>query len=113
MVSELGDQDGVIFDFIDDPVLVADPSGPVSGKIVFQGFGFPEALIFISQDVFDKGVDPVQISFIRVLPIQIVFPGMFGKYQLHSASSLSFPLPFVNSSMDSISLFAFFGLCNK
>jgi hypothetical protein len=45
MVSELGDQDGILFDFINDPVLVADPPGPVSGKIVFQGFGFPEAFI--------------------------------------------------------------------
>ena len=45
MVSELGDQDGIIFGFINDPVLVADPSGPVSGKIVFQGFRFPEAFI--------------------------------------------------------------------
>ena len=35
MISELCNQDGIVFNFVDDPMLMVYTPGPISGEIVF------------------------------------------------------------------------------
>jgi len=113
MITELGNKDGIILNFIDDAVFIGDAAGPVSGEAVFEGFRFADALVGHALNVANQGVDPGGNFFVDLLPVEIVVPGMGGKDQLQSASSRSVPLPVASSVMDSKSRRAFSGLLRR
>ncbi len=45
MVFQLGDQDLIIHRFVDDPMFVSDPPGPIAGQGMLQRFRFAESLM--------------------------------------------------------------------
>ena len=89
MISELGDKQSVIRDFVNDSVFLVDPARPVPGEAVFEGFWFANTFERFSLGLFDQLVDSVKNLFVGFLPVQIVFPGVLGEDELHSRSSFS------------------------
>ena len=83
MIPKLRNQNGVVFNFIYDPVVVGDSPRPVSGEIMFKGFGFPDSLVPVPLNISDQFVDPLQILLVVFLPVQVILPGIFGKNQFH------------------------------
>ena len=98
---------------VHDSMFIANPAGPISSQCVFQRLRFANAFERLSRNVTDKKVYPFERFLVCFLPIQIVFPSIFGEDQLHSASALATPRPASSSAIDSMSLRAFFGLLNK
>ena len=74
MGSALGYFDGSSCDPENQPVLFVDSNTPKSGKIPFQRFRLPFALITVSGDVFQYFIDLFQRLSIFVLPVNIIFP---------------------------------------
>ena len=94
-------------------MFITNPAGPIARQGVLQRLWLANAFERIARNFTDKKVYPFEGFLVCLLPIQIVFPGIFSKDQLHSASALIFPRPASSSAMDSMSLRAFFGLLNK
>lgn len=46
MIAELGDYNGLVFNLIDHAMLIGDSPRPISGKAMFQGFGFAYPLVW-------------------------------------------------------------------
>ncbi len=61
--------------------------------LVFQGLRFADAGKGFPLCLANQLVDAVHHFPVLLLPVQIVFPGQLGEYQLHSASSRSMPVP--------------------
>lgn len=101
--------DGVPGDFVDHAMLVVDAAGPVSGKGMFQRFGFADAFKGIPLDLPDERVDAPEDVPVGFLPIKVVLPGVIGKDQLHSMSSLSVPDFSSSCVMDSTNRRVFLG----
>lgn len=113
MISQLGDEDGVIFYLVDEAMFRRDASRPVTREIMLQGFGLTDALILVFLNIPDQIIDAFEDFFVRFLPVEIILPGMLGKKQRHSRSSLAVPFPASNSSMDSSKRLTFLGLCSR
>ena len=80
---------------------------------MFQWLWFANALEGVTRNAPNEQIYSFKQFFIRLLPVEVVFPCIFSEDQLHSVSSLVLPLPASSSVIDSISLRAFFGLLNK
>jgi len=80
--------------FIDEPVFISDSPGPITGKRMSQWFGLSHSFKGSSFRFFDEGIDTTKNLFIRLLPEEIIIPGVIRKDELHSKSSFSVPLPF-------------------
>jgi hypothetical protein len=89
VVPELGNEQGVIRDLVNDAVFFVNSSGPVTSEAVFEGFRFAHSLEWFSFGLLDKLVDSVQDFFVGFLPVQIVFPSVLGEDEFHSRSSFS------------------------
>ena len=76
-------------------------------------WGISDAFVLIALNIFNQLVHLLEHSFIRLLPIKVVFPCPIREHFLHSTNSLSVPLPALSCSMDSINRLAFFGLRSK
>ena len=113
VISQLGNQNCIIRNFINESMLVIDSPGPVAGKSMFQRFRFANTLKRAALNFLNEGVDTAKNLFVRFLPINVIVPGMVGKNELHSISSFSFPLPFSSWTIDSISRLVFFGERNR
>jgi len=46
MISELGNYEGIIFNLINDAVLIRDSTGPISREAMFQRFRFSNPLVW-------------------------------------------------------------------
>jgi len=113
MIPELGDEQRILFDPIDETVLLVYSSGPVTGESMPERFGFSFSFIGRSGDILDESIDSLENTLVRPLPIEIVFPGLSGKNDFHSIRSLSIPLPSSNSLIDSSSRRALRGLLRR
>ena len=60
-------------------VRIVDSSGPEPGQISFQGLRFAQPPEGTSDGVSDENIDLFEGSLIRRLPIQVLFPGLFGE----------------------------------
>ena len=76
MVAAGGDSDFGVGDFVDESVLVGDASGPVSGEVVFEGFGFADSFIAVAGDVLQEQVDAFEDLAALLLPSEVVLPGV-------------------------------------
>ena len=113
MVAKLREQERLLFNLVNDSMFIVYSSRPVSGKSVLQGLGFSDSLEGRTLDIFDELIDSVEDFSVGALPIQIIFPSMLGKDQIHSISSRFLPPPDSSSAMDSRSRRAFLGLRSK
>lgn len=113
MISQLGNQNCIISDLINEPMLVIDSPGPIAGKRMFQRFGFANTLKRAAFSFFNESVNTAKNFLVSFLPIDVIVPGMIGKNELHSISSFSSPLPFSSWTIDSISRLVFLGDRNR
>lgn len=113
MVTALGNQQSIIGDSVNNPVLIINSSRPIAGKTVSERLRLSNALKRRSNNCFNKLVCPFEEIFICFLPIKIILPSLFGKYYFQPKSSRSVPLLLSRSKIDSSSLLAFLGLLNK
>ena len=77
MISELGNKKGIVFNIVDNAMLIRDSTRPISGEALFHGFWYPYPLIGYPFNVTDLGVYPLDNFFIGFLPVKIVVPGVF------------------------------------
>jgi hypothetical protein len=89
VISELGDKQSVIRNFVNYSVFFVDPARPVPGEAVFEGLWFANTFERFSLGLFDQLVDSVKNLFVGFLPVQIVFPGVLGEDEFHSRSFFS------------------------
>src|ERR1044072_936916 len=68
---------------IDQPVFARNAARPPALQRVFEGLGFAEPLEWIAFDVLDQRVDGGKDLFVRLLPMQIILPGILGPRDLH------------------------------
>ena len=87
MISKLGDQYGVILDFVHDTVFAVDSSGPISGQGVSQRFGFSDTFEFVSLNIAYQLVNPFQGLSVGLLPVEIIRPGVLREDECHSTRS--------------------------
>ena len=76
MVAAGGDSDFGVGDFVDESVLVGDASGPISGEVVFEGFGFADPFVAVAGDVLQEQVDAFEDLAALLLPSGVVLPGV-------------------------------------
>jgi hypothetical protein len=70
-------------------VFCVDSPRSITGEAVFERFWFDDPFKRFSLGFFDELVDAVKSLLVGFLPVQSVFPGVFGEEQFHSRSSLS------------------------
>jgi len=109
MITQLGYKDGIFSRPVNNAVLIVDAPGPVTGKAVFERFGFAGTRERIVHDFMDQLVYAFEHVLVGLLPVEIVLPGIPGKNQLHSASLRVLPPPRSSSAIDSRRRLAFFG----
>ena len=93
MITQLSDVNGVGSHLVDDSVFVVDPARPVSRKSVLEGLRFSNSFEWIALDLLDERIDAAEHFPVRLLPVQVILPGMVGEYELQSDSSRSVPAP--------------------
>jgi len=113
MIPQLSNKDSIFSRSVNNTVLVINAPGPVSGKTVFKRLGLAAACEGIAHYLVNKAVDAFEHIFVGLLPIEIVFPGIFGKDQFHSASFRLLPPPRSSSAIDSRRRLAFFGTLKR
>lgn len=77
MIAKLGDEYGIIFSFIDYPMLICDPAGPITRKPVFQRLGLSNTLVGNALNLTNEKIDPLYCFFVGALPIKVIIPGGF------------------------------------
>ena len=87
VIPELSYQDGVILNFVDDTVFAIDPSGPISGQGVSQGFRLSDPFVRVPLNIANQVIDSFQSLLVGLLPVEIIRPGVLGEDELHSARS--------------------------
>src|ERR1019366_4428990 len=83
----------VVSGLVDEAVLVCDASRPIALKPMSEWLRLTDPVVAVASDVLDQGVDPFERLAVLTLPPQIVLPGAFIPYDLHSARSRSTPSP--------------------
>jgi hypothetical protein len=77
MKSALDDDELLVCDPVDEPMLSCDPSRAVPRKIPLQALRLAEALgIGVAQDVTYQLVDLFQYVLVFSLPMQVILPGV-------------------------------------
>ena len=77
MKSALDDDESLVCDPVDEPMLSCDPSRAVPRKIPFQTLRLAEAWgIGVAQDVTYQLVDLFQYVLVFSLPMQVILPGV-------------------------------------
>ncbi len=56
MIPELGDEQRILFDLMDETVLLVYSPGPVTGECMSERFGFSFSLIGCSGDIMNEGI---------------------------------------------------------
>jgi hypothetical protein len=57
MIPRLDDDESLVFNFVNEPVLVGDAAGPITGVGMFEHFGFANPGVRIPRNLFDQIVD--------------------------------------------------------
>lgn len=115
MVSQLRDTNFVADLSVNDPMLGSDTTRPVTLECMSERLGFTNSAIWIAHDLFDKQIDALQRVWIGSLPVEIFFPRLRRKDEVH-VSSLGFfrmPLPRSSESIDFNKRLALAGERNK
>lgn len=63
--------------------------------------------------MLNEFIEKLRHAFVLLLPADVVFPGLLGKNQLHSASFRSLPSPACKASMAASRRFALAGLRSR
>jgi hypothetical protein len=111
MISQLRNTNFVADLSVNDPMLSRNTTRPVTLECVSERLGFTNSAIGIAHDLFDKQINAPQRVWIRSLPVEIFFPRLRRKDEVH-VSSLGFfrmPLPRSSESIDFNRRFAFAG----
>lgn len=76
MVSALQNDQrlALVVQLIDEPVFLIDAPRPAPGKIEAQRFRFADAFKGVPHGIAQQFVDPPDRAFVRVLPVEVVFP---------------------------------------
>lgn len=69
---------------INQAMLIRDTARPETRKSVLQGFRFPDPLVMVSHRVLDQFVDSSDHFFIRLQPVQVVFPSLGRENKIHA-----------------------------
>jgi len=109
MIAQLRYKNSIFSQPVNDTMLIVDASGPVTGKAVFERFGFAGTLEWFTHDLMDQPVYSFEHVLVGLLPVEIILPGIPGKDQLHSTSLRVLPPPRSSSAIDSRRRLAFFG----
>jgi len=86
MITELRDEDVFSNHFINDSMFRIDPPRPKSLKGVLKRLRLADALMWAAHDFFNKRIDPCHHPRIILLPIQIIFPSLRRKDEIHASS---------------------------
>ena len=113
VMSKLTKKQRATFDFVDHAVLVFDAPRPETRQRVLQRLGFAHPGKRVTLHLIDQLVDPFNDFRVSLWPVQIVFPGVVSKNQLHFASFLATPFPAVSCAAAESKRLAFAGLRNK
>jgi hypothetical protein len=113
VVSELCKMEGVLIDFVHDPVFIGNATGPISRQTMSEGLWLAGSFKGGALYFLNELVDALKELSVGPLPVEIIFPGMLGEDDLHSINSRSMPPPDSSSTIDSRSLRAFFGLLRR
>lgn len=101
--------DLIFMNFVDQSVLLGNPTRPISMESKAKRLRFPNALVAVELDIPDEIVDTLKDSLILSLPPEVVVPGGFVPNDLHSTRSRAAPLPCSSLSMDARRRRAFSG----
>ena len=74
MITALGDNEGVVGDFVYQPVSAVDTSGPITGPVVFQGLRIADTVKRVPSRLFNQTIDAFDNLLISLLPIKIILP---------------------------------------
>lgn len=110
VVAELSDENGVVLDLVDEPMLVIDAARPITPKGMSQRLRLAGAAVRLSLYLSEEMVDPADQLTVGLLPVQVVLPSPLGEGELQSARSRSAPPPRSSSAIASIRRLAFLGL---
>ncbi len=80
-----------------------------------KGLGFPDSYEVVPLSVLNQFMNPLQNLPVGRQPVLIVFPPLFGEYELHASRLMPLCFPFPDSSdlMDSNNRLAFAGDLSK
>ena len=56
MVAELRNENGILFDFVNQTMLLINSPGPIARQGIFEGFGFSFPFVWSSADFVDKSI---------------------------------------------------------
>ncbi len=84
VVTRLQNHKGVGFDFVNQAVFLIDATGPPTGKVAFEGFGFSGSGERFAGCFLDQAKDFFGESRIRGNPVLKVFKRLRLKFQAHA-----------------------------
>ena len=113
VAAEPGEMEAVLLNFVHNPVLMGNATGPISRRAMFEGLRLARPFKRKASCCPDQLADALKSPTIRSLPVEAIIPSMPGEDDLRSISSRSVPPPDSGSTMDSRSLPAFCGLLRR
>ena len=77
MITALDDNDRIILNFINQPMLLINSTRPVACKVMFEWFRFANTLKWVTFDGFNQLTDLFDFLFTGSVPVLIVLPRVF------------------------------------
>ena len=93
MIPKLRNLQCITLDPVDYAMLVSEAAGPEARQGTFQRSGLAKPHKGFALGFADQLVDSFDYSLVLLLLVEVIFPGLVGENQLHSASSRSTPFP--------------------
>lgn len=95
VIAQLRDQDLIARLFVNDPMLGGDSARPVALQRVPERLGLADTGGGMTHDLFDEEIDSRNHLGIRLLPVEIVVPGLRRENEIHAPSLILrlIPLP--------------------
>src|SRR5665811_1537058 len=87
VVPRLQRNEVITADAVNQPVLLGDPAGPCPRNPILQRFRLTYPSRRSSQRIIDQPIYPLHNGAVRLLPILVVFPRLWGEHQPQSRSS--------------------------
>ncbi len=88
MVTTLGNQNGVVLNCVNQPMLFVDATRPETCKVMFERFWLADSLEWGTLDAFQKRVDALKRGSILCLPEQVIVPSLIREFNRHPATAL-------------------------
>jgi hypothetical protein len=101
VVTQLSNEDRVVFYLVNNQVFAVDPARPPSRKVVPERFGFSCSLIPVALDISDKLADTTEDFRIVFLPEEVVIPGVLRNPILSSLDITICDFQFPNYALES------------